>query len=53
MTWPSSLNAINMSLLLELFIPQNADLSDYRFEIPYYEWDGIKYPQGDAESKFF
>jgi hypothetical protein len=42
-----------MSLLLELFLHKNADLSDYKFEIPYYEWEGIKYLQGAAESRFF
>jgi len=37
---------------IEILLPVTSRISGLPFEIPYYEWDGIKYPQGPPECKF-
>jgi hypothetical protein len=37
---------------LTFLLPIGSDLSPFNFEIPFFEWDGVKYPQGMAECSF-
>jgi hypothetical protein len=36
----------------EILLPADAEIKGLPFKIPYFEWDGINYPQGPPECKF-
>lgn len=41
-----------MEVCFVIYLPIDADLSAFPFQVPMFEWDGVQYPQGDPECTF-
>lgn len=42
-----------MDIAFEILLPIEDEISSFQFQQPEYEWQGIRYPQGPAESSFY